>query len=229
MPKQNLNNPKFRCNYCKEYHTAPEHMRMYQCATHGYLCEKCVISDESKFEFRIGVDSHEFGNQNSELVDVYDYKIQSFPSRFHGICRINPDHNKLTEDIGDTLNGDTSKEMLLIRNFENSFWLLDNNFFNPNQILKADSIEGLIDEFENNNDNTLVNKFFQSASKLCKKTIRYDWSIEHCVWVEEGITHSGNKKVSLQNHNSNIKLLVELFEKDRMTKEEFLSSIKEYL
>ena len=42
MPKQSATNPRFRCNECKDYHSAPEHKTHSQCAVHGYLCNNYV-------------------------------------------------------------------------------------------------------------------------------------------------------------------------------------------
>ena len=46
MPKQSPTNPRFRCNGCKEYHTAPQDRSHYQCAVHGYLCSKYQSSGD---------------------------------------------------------------------------------------------------------------------------------------------------------------------------------------
>lgn len=46
MAKQSPKDPKFRCNICKEYYHAPEHPVHYQCAIHGYLCEKHIGKEE---------------------------------------------------------------------------------------------------------------------------------------------------------------------------------------
>jgi len=42
MPKQSKTDPMFRCNGCKEFHTAPDFSAYFQCAVHGYLCEEFI-------------------------------------------------------------------------------------------------------------------------------------------------------------------------------------------
>ena len=42
MARQSATNPRFRCNGCKDYYSAPEHTVYYQCASHGHLCEKHI-------------------------------------------------------------------------------------------------------------------------------------------------------------------------------------------
>lgn len=58
MAKQSPKDPKFRCNICKEYYYAPEHLVHYQCPVHGYLCEKHVFSKDSFLESRIYIFSN---------------------------------------------------------------------------------------------------------------------------------------------------------------------------
>lgn len=79
MPKQSLKKPRFRCNHCKEYHSAPEHMTMYQCASHGYLCEKCVVTENSTVELY-------FYDQESSIREA------KFPGKYLGYCNL--DGNK---------------------------------------------------------------------------------------------------------------------------------------
>ena len=43
MARQSPTNPRFRCNECKDYYSAPEHKVHYQCASHGYLCEQHLV------------------------------------------------------------------------------------------------------------------------------------------------------------------------------------------
>jgi len=45
MPKQSPTNPRFRCNGCKEFHTAPQDRSHYQCAVHGYLCSEYTFEE----------------------------------------------------------------------------------------------------------------------------------------------------------------------------------------
>ncbi len=48
MPKQSATNPRFRCNGCKEFHSAPKQNVHYQCAVHGYICKKYLTNSKSK-------------------------------------------------------------------------------------------------------------------------------------------------------------------------------------
>ena len=48
MPKQSATDPKFRCNGCKEFHSAPPKKAYYQCATHGFLCTKHLVKKGNK-------------------------------------------------------------------------------------------------------------------------------------------------------------------------------------
>ena len=48
MARQSATNPRFRCNGCKDYYSAPEHTVYYQCASHGHLCEKHIVKDGDK-------------------------------------------------------------------------------------------------------------------------------------------------------------------------------------
>ena len=44
MARQSPTNPRFRCNGCKNYYTAPNPKVHYQCASHGYLCNKHLVN-----------------------------------------------------------------------------------------------------------------------------------------------------------------------------------------
>jgi|TARA_B100001971_G_C17904281_1_gene389563 hypothetical protein len=48
MARQSATNPRFRCNVCKDYYSAPKHNVHYQCASHGYLCKKHIAKSGSK-------------------------------------------------------------------------------------------------------------------------------------------------------------------------------------
>jgi hypothetical protein len=179
MPKQNLRHPKFRCNVCKEYHSAPEHLVMYQCPVHGYLCEKHIITENKEIEIILV-------SGNKKTKD--ERRVSKFPSKYFGFCYIGQPHFHIF--VGD---------------FQKS-----GVFYGLNK--------------ESNNIN-LVERFLDRYS--CKKTTRYDWSVDNNIWVEEGILPSSIKKSSVSKTNSSIKLLIELFEKDTISKDEFLKLLKE--
>jgi hypothetical protein len=53
MAKQSPTDPKFRCNVCKEYYSAPEHLVYFQCPIHGILCkEHAFFEDNMEFAIR---------------------------------------------------------------------------------------------------------------------------------------------------------------------------------
>lgn len=177
MPKQSLKNPKFRCNHCKEYHSAPEHMTMYQCASHGYLCEKCVVTENSTVEL-------DFLHEKSSN------RIVKFPIKYVGYCNINA-----LKDIS-------------WRYFFNEY-ALERGRLNINS-----QDEQLIDHF-------------RSDFSYCKKAIRYDWDTENNLWVEEGTTPKISNKSTAKS--TNLLLLIELFENDSISKEDFIKTIKSQL
>jgi hypothetical protein len=177
MPKQSLKNPKFRCNHCKEYHSAPEHTTMYQCASHGYLCEKCVVTENSSAEL---VFSHERSSN----------RIVKFPGKYLGFCNINT-----------------------LKYISRSY------FFN-----EYDLERGRLNI--NSKDEQLIDNFI-SRMGSCKKTIRYNWDNDNNLWVEEGTLPKSSNKSTAQS--TNLLLLIELFENDSISKEDFIKTIKSQL
>jgi hypothetical protein len=178
MPKQSLKNPKFRCNHCKEYHSAPEHMTMYQCASHGYLCEKCVVTENSTVELF-------FYDQKSSNREV------KFPEKYIGNCNL--DGNRQFKEI----------------TYRYSFF---------NSQLKQAGLNS------NSKDEQLID-FWRYG--CLKKTIRYDWDNDNNLWVEEGtLPKSSNKSTA---KSTNLLLLIELFENDSISKEDFIKTIKSQL
>lgn len=174
MPRQSKKNPRFRCNYCKEYHSAPEHMTMYQCASHGYLCEKCVVTENSTIELDF------YPNKSNN-------RTAKFPEKYLGYCNL--DGNRDFKEIAysyaffDTdleragLNSTSKDEQLIdlyrskkdflnkpnttygckktIRydwDIENNLWVEDGSIpkSSNNQTAKSTHILLLIELFENN-------------------------------------------------------------------------------
>jgi len=186
MPKQSLKNPKFRCNHCKEYHSAPEHMTMYQCASHGYLCEKCVVTENSTVELV-------FYDQESSNREV------KFPEKYIGYCN---------------LDGNWDFKEIAYRYTFN--YQLKEKGLNPKS-----KDEQLIDYWRSKIHT------YPNITYGCKKTIRYDWDIENNLWVEEGtIPESSNNSTA---KSTNLLLLIELFENDSISKEDFIKTIKSQL
>ena len=69
MARQSATNPRFRCNGCKDYYSAPEHTVHYQCASHGYLCEKHLVK------------------KGDRLKKVYDRGFVKIPANHIGKCK----------------------------------------------------------------------------------------------------------------------------------------------
>ena len=188
MPKQSLKKPRFRCNHCKEYHSAPEHMTMYQCASHGYLCEKCIVTDKST------IDLFFYDKKSSN-------RTAKFPEKYIGFCNLDGNMQfKSISTVYSFFNSDLSKKGL-----------------NPNS-----KDEQVIDCWRER-------KKYDKPDMTwgCKKTIRYDWDIDNNVWIEEGTAANSSEKSTKKN--TNILLLVELFENNSISKIDFLKSIKAQL
>ena len=191
MAKQSPKDPKFRCNICKEYYYAPEHMVHYQCPKHGYLCQK-----------HIGIKSHliyahnEYDNPNRiKKVDVapqndpYWDKIIELPTEYVGKCLCWIDDNYMQEI----------------------------NFLHyNNRNLPFSSIE----------------RKFEDMGRCKKNPAKFVWNENLKRWLEEGkekvedfLKVEKIKTISKSN-NSEIKLLLDLFEKNILTKEQFLEQVK---
>jgi hypothetical protein len=198
MPKHNSKEPKFRCNFCKEYHYVPEYKTMYQCASHGYLCEKVIVTKDSKVNL-LCYDNDEFLKSSI-----------SIPEKYIGFCN---------------LDGNTS--FTTIRYKINFF----ERELKANGLTLNPSDEEIID-LHWNKFSTLNRN--QPATYGCKKTIKYNWSDELNLWIEEGYENASLDKKptqSFKNSNSNteIKLLLDLYEKNILTKEQFVAQLKEKL
>ena len=188
MPKQSLKKPRFRCNHCKEYHSAPEHMTMYQCASHGYLCEKCIVTDKST------IDLFFYDKKSSN-------RTAKFPEKYIGFCNLDGNYSFKS----------------LPRQYAFFRSALTKKGLNPNS-----KDEQLIDYWR---DTKIRDK--PNMTYGCKKTIRYDWDIDNNVWIEEGTAANSSEKSTKKN--TNILLLVELFENNSISKIDFLKSIKAQL
>jgi hypothetical protein len=193
MAKQSLKDPKFRCNVCKDYHYAPEYKTMYQCASHGIMCEKVVVTKDTEVNLKFG------GNLEFTARSV------KFPLNYINFCNLD----------GNTYFTKIRKEIHL---YDQE--LVKNNL----------SISSKDEEIINFRWNTkfLFPKKNQPDTYGCRKTIKYDWSDDLKMWIEEG-KEIVEKSVSItekSNKSSEIKLLIDLFEKDILTKEQFLSQMK---
>ena len=191
MAKQSPKDPKFRCNICKEYYYAPEHMVHYQCPKHGYLCKDHI---GQKGQLVYGHDL--FNNPNKtqkedidEQNDPYWDKIIELPNSIIGKCLC--DYEKNYDHFG---------------------------FHVYNRWVKGTPYESLESVLENGRCFTL--------------TAKYTWSQNAKRWIEEGREKEEDflifekLKVTPKSNNSEIKLLLDLFEKNILTKEQFLEQVK---
>ena len=197
MAKHNPKESKFRCNFCKEYHHVPEYKTMYQCASHGYVCERVVITNDKVIELK--------------CYDNFIERTVNFPYKYLDYCNL--DGITYFTKIRDKINF-----------FEREL--------KANGLTLNPSDEEIIDLHWNHKFSSP--KRNQPPTYGCKKTIKYNWSDELYLWVEEGnenISLDKKSTQSLKNSNSNteIKLLLDLFEKNILTKEQFLEQLKEKL
>ena len=197
MPKQSPSDPKFRFNICKEYYYAPEHMAHYQCPKHGYLCQK-HIGIQGQFVY-----GHDNRNNPNEGW-IGDEKKKSNPNK-------NPYFDKIIELpstlIDKCLCWEGGNEC------EDLFYDYNSKFF-PNGTMR-ESLLALLEDGR------------------CKKTpAKFIWSKDVERWLEEGkekvedfLKVEKIKTISKRN-NSEIELLLDLFEKNVLTKDQFLEQIK---
>lgn len=195
MAKQSPKDPKFRCNVCKEYHYVPDFKTMYQCATHGYMCEKVVITKNAEVVLKFG------GNLDFETRTV------KYPEKYLNFCNLegNSNFSKIRNEIH-LYNHDLVKNNLSINSTDEEiidyWWHIKDLFPSKNQP----------DTFG------------------CKKTIKYNWSDELKIWIEEGKEFENTvPKSSPSIKASEIKLLIDLFEKDILDKSQFLEQLKSKL
>jgi len=76
MARQSATNPRFRCNVCKDYYSAPEHNVHYQCASHGYLCEKHLVKDGDKLN-----EDYDYDENDNQV-----YSYIAIPKKYKGKC-----------------------------------------------------------------------------------------------------------------------------------------------
>ena len=191
MAKHNPKEPKFRCNFCKEYHYVPEYKTMYQCASHGYLCEKVIVTDES----RVKLSSNEFERE------------VNYPLKYVKFCNL--DGN---EDFT------TIRERIFTFDWDNSG-------------LSVNSTDLDIIDFSWNKKIRFPKKN-QPNTQGCRKTIKYNWSDELNLWIEEGnenLIINPTQTSKSPNHSSDIYLLLDLFEKNILSKDQFITQLKEKL
>jgi hypothetical protein len=171
MARQSATNPRFRCNGCKDYYSAPEHTVYYQCASHGHLCEKHIVKSGDKYKQAEGDWNYDIGS--------YNYKKKSFSKNYYGRCNI----------------------------------------------------------FNKGVDNRELLSFQKLAEECClKDPVRFNWHEDVSRWIEKGREKEEKAKAKPKaksktkpDYVSEIKVLMDLFEQDILTKEQFLSQLKEKL
>jgi hypothetical protein len=69
---------------------------------------------------------------------------------------------------------------------------------------------------------------FQKYIACAKKALKFNWNTDLKIWVEEGkeVIEKPAAKSEKSNKSGEIKLLIDLFEKDILTKEQFLNQLK---
>ena len=71
-------------------------------------------------------------------------------------------------------------------------------------------------------------EYFQKFNACTKKALKFNWNSNLKMWVEEGkeVIEKPAAKSEKSNKSGEIKLLIDLFEKDILTKEQFLNQLK---
>ena len=235
MAKQSPKDPKFRCNICKEYYHAPEHPVHYQCPIHGYLCEKHIGKEDDLI-----------------YCHTYDRKIyKEFSNRFWklpadkrtSVIPLPDPKLKLSEDPYYDKKYPLPTELVAKCMCEH----LDKLHRFPYiayRILNEDK-EDMGFYYENSDNyitalnSSIKDSAFRSGhndmryTQCLKDPIKYTWNDNAKRWLEVGkdkeedfikdVKVKSNQKAS----NPEIKLLVDLFEKNVLTKDQFLIQLKE--
>ena len=193
MAKQSPKDPKFRCNICKEYYYAPEHMVHYQCPKHGYLCQKhigikCLIYGHNEIDNPNQIEKDNTEPQN----DPYWDKIIDFPTEFIGKCLCHEENNYMEG-------------------------------FNYLEYDNTDPFYSLEYKLESR---------LKRGQRCRRIPAKFLWNENLKRWLEEGTEKEEEflklekiKKISKSN-NSEIKLLLDLFEKNILTKDQFIEQLK---
>lgn len=197
MAKQSPKDPKFRCNICKEYYYAPEHIVHYQCPDHGYLCNKHVFKKEDMIFYL-----HSYNNPNkspngAELSkDPYYDMLFEIPNNYLDTCKIKGDFQLDFKNYGDAYSSADAKEF------------------------ESKSFEQKLGDI-------------MTDPPCGKHLAKFIWNEKIQRWLEVGIEKEedfikeSKVKMNSKSENSEIKLLVELFEKNVLTKEQFLEQIRQ--
>ena len=211
MAKQSPKDPKFRCNNCKEYYHAPEHSVHYQCAIHGYLCEKHVGQQGQRF---YAYDERK--NSNATINYRFKKAMNVFEILEAEWVKGDPDSNPVFDTVVELPES-----------------LVNHCLCHPEQKLMVPFYTYLCsrtnDFLEKNGT-----KDWDFNKRCKKKLIKYNWSDEFNLWTEEGnenlsLYKKPTQSLNISSNNTEIKLLLELFEKNILTKEQFVEQLKEKL
>jgi len=201
MARQSATNPRFRCNVCKDYYSAPEHTVHYQCASHGYLCDKHLIKDgdeeddakkksstepEDGFAIRWDDGGVTFIGYSIKVQKPgrlgYDYETVLIPKKYKGKCAL--------VEKGQTL-------------------------YNKGHIEKMEWLKGSICL-----NTTVKFNWHQDVGR---------WIEEGREKEEKAKAKPKAKSKTKPDYVKEIKVLVDLLEDDTLTKEVFIKKIREKL
>jgi hypothetical protein len=272
MSKQSPKDPKFRCNICKEYFYAPEHLVHYQCPKHGYLCDEHI---GKKGQLVYGHD--EINNPNKSRTNDIDAKqdpyfdiITNMPESLIDkcLCDIDGSFMEKTEfinysgavtfdetfinelkgynlddfrdDIGekvvDELNSVGCDSVGGVLEFS-TLELKEKTSLNKETIEKAvNKLKELVfkDLLEIEPESSLVLLERNILHRRCSKSpAKFIWNNNIQRWLEVGKeTEVDFLKDEVYEKKSNgnsieIKLLIDLFKKNVLTKEQFLEQLQQ--
>lgn len=209
MAKQSPKDPKFRCNICKEYYYAPEHLVHYQCPIHGYLCEKHVFTKDSYLESRIYISSEmiqenyiRYRNDNKRFINELKLSLFLKKNKEELFRQVNIDRLDFNDE-------DWPNHYMIFKlktseqNIQCCNITLDSGY-------KVFPYEWDIETKINNHNISLekpgdFEKFIKSAqiSYCNKKTSKYYWDINIKKWIE--VYHETKNISTIQDgNNSNI-------------------------
>ncbi|MCX6211852.1 MAG: hypothetical protein NT104_04725 [Bacteroidetes bacterium] len=223
MAKQSPKDPKFRCNICKEYYYAPEHLVHYQCPDHGYLCSKHIFKKSDLLYYCRSEDNPNNSNGQDPKNDLYYDLVFELNQDWFGKCCIDSEGKNFKNlsyscyHVYDKLSDSTQE-------------------YNFDERWKNGGIYSNITRQEFTEKLSLSQKLIRCSYKEpCTKTpAKFLWNENIKRWLEEGkeieedfLKEMKTTKIINKPSNYEIKLLVELFEKNVLTRDQFLEQIKQ--
>ena len=230
MPKQSPADPRFRCNECKDYYSAPEHKVHYQCAPHGYLCEKHVISEKSE---NCGVPFRGGFYVNRQFVWLGNYYSYYGPGRVDG----SRNHE--------------SKVPFGTSSFWLKHWKLSEEDLEKNKELQIEDNKKFVEKY-GNKCGVFIDEFCEKNGlwmyiqlhdkknindSYCLKTpVKYNWHEDVERWIEEGREKEEKakakpKKAATKKHDptAEIRKYAKLRDDGLITEEDYEAKKKELL